>query len=210
MLVLRMVSGLVARAWGVVRPTARRFSPQPAFQCYPPDKIERMWSEKKHADRLRSGAAWHAKAARKAVVDLDGEGVLEHMRHFRRYSSAEMTSYSYHPGTCGACGATAAGKDMVSHLTLHGRRLVCIPCSGHRDRPMWTASGSVHGRAIAAIPVEEMGDGHLVNAAAMVMLRLRSGCVSDDRIRMCGHVLEECCRRGIIAFPIIRIPGKQT
>ena len=195
MLVLMMVSGLVAWAWRVVRPVARpatRFSPRRAFRPPEPDEIEGMWSEKKHADRLRSGAAWHAKVARKAVAELDGEGVLEHMRHFRRYSSGVTNPRNQQPNTCSACGGTVVSRDMVPHVTKHGRRLVCIPCSGHRDRPMWTTSYS-------AIPVEEMDDAHLVNAAAGVRRRLcNSAHVPDDRIRMCGHVLEECRRRGLI------------
>ncbi len=257
MLILRMLSGLVAVAWGMLPRRRNRLvtSPVPPFRAEVADRIAGTcsfssvqaasmsalaascnkasdavrgfgdavdpyldgagWLRSENGQRpecraedgyhkldcpraaeskekLRKAAEWHAEAGRKAIVDLDGEGTLEHMRHFRRYSSSGQDQ-QYPPGTCGACGATANGRDMVSGNTQYGRRLVCIPCSGRRDSPSWTARGG------KGVPVREMDDQHLVNSAMLVRRWLRKGehPVSDDRVRMCGHVLKECARRGL-------------
>ena len=66
-----------------------------------------------------------------------------------------------------------------------------MPCSGHANRPMWTA-------ADGRIPVAEMSDDYLANSVRMVRRWLKGTIpVLDDRIRMCGHVLEECKLRGL-------------
>lgn len=143
-------------------------------------------------------AEFHSRAARKAVKDLDGEGVLDHMRNFRQYSSAPIKAsppFSIGPGRgmgtrCSGCGSTCARRD------LNKATAACFACDPNhsRSRPSWTTAD---GRRT---PVAEMTDGHLVNSAAMVRRWLTTGTrpVTDDRIRMCGHVLAECDGRGIL------------
>ncbi len=228
MLILRMISGLAASAWGLLRPrgggpkknrVAERlefFRPEP-FEPVPVqwiamtgrsgdpylDAAREMWSGTDQ-DKLGKAAAWHAKAARRAVIDLDGEGALQHMRHFRRYSSELLDRDADLPSdpqwaarTCSECGSTCAPRDMhrsPEEFHLPEGPPVCEPCSGQRNRPLWTAKD---GRRI---PVAEMDDDHLVNSARMVRRWLASGArpVNDDRVRMCGHVLVECGRRGML------------
>lgn len=179
--ILRMLSGLLAGAQGLLKP-GRREKNRAAKPGFGPEP----------AARIAAAADFHARAARRSVEDLDGEGALAHMRHFRRYSGALARPdepFGRGPalrlGACAGCGSTCARRDMTA---------TCFACDpGHRrSRPSWTA------RDGRRIPVEEMGDDHLTDSARMVRRWLRRGDpVSDDRIRMCGHVLAECRRRGI-------------
>jgi len=218
MLILRMISGLLAGAMRLLMPARRGkkfvadatpdFLPEGTTRTASTGHIhhdphESYWDprlsrvrEPKNTERLEKAAAWHAKAARKAVVDLDGEGVLQHMRHFRRYSgalvrTAEPFAHSprLRPDACIGCGSTCARRDLASATATC---FACNPCSDH-GRPCWIASDG------KAIPVEDMDDEHLKNSAMMVGRWLEDGSrpVTDDRIRMTGHVLEECARRGL-------------
>lgn len=203
MLILRMFSGLFAGAWGLARPGRREKNrvAAPGLVSETAVWIATTGSTDPHdpgAPYLGAAADFHARAARKAVVALDGEGVLTHMRHFRRYSSILLrtatpfeTSPHRRPGTrCEGCGSTCARRDMSPATAT------CFACdpSHRRSRPSWTA------RDGRRIPVREMDESHLVNSARMVRRWLRDGThpVSDDRIRMCGHVLVECARRGVM------------
>lgn len=209
MLILRMLSGLVARALGLAG-RRKKFAPAAEPGSAPGGTRPGAADETETgggAERLGKAAAFHARAARKAVEVLDGEGILGHMRHFRRYSSdllgigAPSEPNPLRGPRCEGCGSTCARRDMSPPIRSardpgrRGSRLswTCFACDPGRSRPSWTTAD---GRRL---PVAEMGEDHLANSAAMVRRWLRDGrAVSDDRIRMCGHVLVECGRRGIL------------
>ncbi len=201
MFMLRMISGLLAGAWVSLRRRgpAARSARRPAPRA--PEADGDLYAG---ALGLERAAAFHARAARRSVEDLDGEGVLEHMRHFRRYSSAcdnrdARRGGQAHSLRCTNCGLICASGDMRNvdpsagpHLFPAGQ-LVCAACDPTVATASWTA------RDGRRVPVWEMGDRHLAESAAAVRRWLRAGTlpVNDDRIRMCGHVLVECARRGI-------------
>jgi len=222
-LVLRMISGLVVWAWRLLVPGGRkknrvaktnfRDSGTVTFSAGPTQRIIATGcltcndnpcldisieiGSEKNIEKLKKAADWHAKAARKAVIDRDGEGVLQHMRHFRRYSGALVKtdepfarSPQLRPNACIGCGSTCAHNDLSPSTAIC---FACNPVHRH-SRPVW---GTRDGREI---PVDEMTDDHLRMSALMVRRWLLNGSrpVTDDRIRMTGHVLEECAKRGLI------------
>lgn len=193
MLVLRMLSGLLVKVCGFLRrePDGPVTDPQELVAMGPLAKV--------HEVRLWHGAEVHADAAREAVKAFEGESALRHMNRFRRCSSGIIGPRPDPPAgmiRCSECGSTCTPTDM-QHWPEYCRSLpspVCAACvQGFLDENSWTTAS---GRRIS---VYNMTNDHLVNSASMVRRRLLDGIpsVSDDRIRMCGHVLEECDKRGI-------------
>jgi len=219
MLMLRMISGLLVWALRPLMPRGRKkfaaaedtgFRPEGTIHTASTGFFRadgkpsgdpclghaREMEPNRNTERLEKAAEWHAKAARRAVIDRDGEGALQHMRNFRRYSGALVgtdepfaRSPRLRPGACIGCGSTCAKGDLSPATATC---FACDPARRH-GRPCWTARDGRN------TPVEEMDDGHLENSALMVGRWLRDGSrpVTDDRIRMTGHVLEECAKRGI-------------
>lgn len=218
MLILRMLSGLLAKAWGLLHwrrdgfvVSSPEFRPEPVrwIATTGCDQTTRTSStsgdpylDEARQIKKRHGAEWHAKAARKAVEALDGEGVLEHMRHFRGYSS-DICGKRPAPPTgmsqCHKCGSTCAPADLwdwPAYYTALDEGPECAACIG----PVFLCDKSWTSSDGRRTPVYEMTGGHLVNSARMVRRWLLAGTrpVSDDRIRMCGLVLQECESRGIM------------
>lgn len=203
-LILRMLSGLIAGFWGFLSGKRRKerfeasstpsFQPEPttyipATAMFPLPRLLTYEQALEEERKLHNAAEWHAKAARKAVLDDDGDGVIEHMRNFRRYSlqicDAKDTVLSDSVIQCVECGSTCSRKDMTN-----GPRLQCGACDETRADDSWTDKDGQWTH------IRDMYDKHLIESADKVKRWLRNGdTVNDDRIRMCGHVLQECNHR---------------
>lgn len=219
MLILRMLSGLLAGFWRLLGGRQRkRFeaSPTPSFQpepttyipatavCAPWPPLMTLEVAEKIV-KLHRAAEWHAAYARGRIGYsshggrvFDGDGVIEHMRNFRKYSSQFHDKWDAIPSgsakttiLCKMCGSTCTRKDMFDEMCGGEMWLVCAVCREIVSES-WT---DIDGRRTN---VRDMDDKHLVESVEKVRKWLRNDkIVNDDRIRMCGHVLQECSRRGL-------------